>query len=289
MIFKGNCTALVTPLNKNGTKINFKVLEELIEMQINSSSSAILVLGTTGESATLSQKEKIEVVKFAKSCIKNQLPLIVGAGSNNTKQAIENSKLFEELGADALLHVTPYYNKTTQSGLVSHFEKLADSTKIPTILYNVPSRTGVNILPETVKHLSHHPKIVGIKEASGNMAQISEILQFCDKNFALYSGDDNLTLPILSLGGQGVISVFGNIAPHIMQTLCTEFFDGNLFSACQIQHKISPIVKALFCEVNPIPVKTALNLLGINVGPCRLPLAKMSAKNRNKLRKLLGL
>lgn len=288
MIFQGNCTALVTPFSRNGEKINFKVLADLLDMQIDCNSSAVLILGTTGESATLTKEEKISVVKFAIKHVAGKIPVIVGAGSNNTKKAIENSKLFESIGADALLHVTPYYNKCTQKGLIEHFTKIADSVNIPIILYNIPSRTGVNILPETVKILSQHKNIVGIKEASGNLTQIGEIIRICPKDFAVYSGDDNLTLPILSLGGKGVISVFGNLAPFIMQELCHEYFNGNTIYACKIQHKISPIIKQLFCEVNPIPIKEALKMLGINVGSCRLPLCKMDAKNRKKLKQVLG-
>lgn len=289
MIFKGNCTALVTPFNKSGTKINYEALKKLIDMQLSSNCSAILFIGTTGESTTLSQKEKYELAKFGIEYVNHKVPVIVGAGSNSTKEAIEKSKIYESLGADALLHVTPYYNKCTQTGLLHHYTAIADSVNIPIILYNVPSRTGVNILPETIRILSKHKNIKGIKEASGNMAQIAEILRTCSKDFAVYSGDDSLVVPILSLGGKGVISVTGNISPYLMQTMCDAYFKGNTLYACELQHKLAPLINALFSEVNPIPVKEALNLLGLDVGPCRLPLTKISTKNKHKLKKLLGI
>lgn len=286
MIFKGNCTALVTPFNKN-KKINFEALKDLIEDQIQNNTSAILILGTTGESSTLSLEEKTQLVTFCKKQINNRIPLIVGAGSNNTKEAIKLSKLFEKLGADALLSITPYYNKTTQNGLIKHFSSIAKSVKIPIILYNVPSRTGLNMLPKTVLSLSKISNIVGIKEASGNLNQVCEIIKSCSKDFFVYSGDDNLTFPILCLGGNGVFSVTANIFPKQINSLCQNFFDGKLKKAQKIHFNLFDISSALFCEVNPIPIKDALNIVGKKVGLCRLPLVKISQKNHKMLEKVI--
>ena len=284
MIFKGNCTALITPFKKN-KKINFEVLKNLIEQQIQNNTSAILILGTTGESSTLSIEEKTKIVTFCKKQINNRAALIVGAGSNNTEEAIKLSKLFEKLGADALLSITPYYNKTTQNGLIKHFSLIAKSVKIPIILYNVPSRTGINMLPKTVFALSKISNIVGIKEASGNLNQVCEIIKLCSKDFCVYSGDDNLTFPILCLGGNGVFSVTANLFPKQVNLLCQNFFEGNLKKAQKIHFDLFNISSALFCEVNPIPIKDALNIVGIKVGSCRLPLIKISQKNHKMLEK----
>jgi len=287
MIFQGNCSAVVTPFTKNGKKINYTALKKLIDKQIAGNCGAILFIGTTGESTTLTQKEKNELAEFGIKCINKRVPVIVGAGSNNTLEAIEKSKIYEKLGADALLHVTPYYNKCTQKGLIAHYTKIADNINIPIIMYNVPSRTGVNILPETVQVLSQHKNIVGIKEASGNIDQIAEIVRTCSNDFTVYSGDDAIVLPVLALGGKGVISVAGNIIPSTMNLLCQEFFKGNIDKARQIQFEINPLVKLLFSEVNPIPIKTALNILGYNVGDCRLPLTSMDSAKKKKLKQKL--
>ncbi len=284
MLFKGNCTALVTPFTSR-KKVNFAVLEKLIEKQIEAKTSAILVLGTTGESSTLSIEEKIEIVKCAKRVVNGKIPLIVGSGSNNTKEAISLSQLFQSLGADALLSITPYYNKATQNGLFLHFEQIAKNVDLPIILYNVPSRTGVNMTAETTTKLSKIYNIVGIKEASGNLVQMSKIIKNTAKDFCVYSGDDSLTLPALSLGACGVFSVAANLYPQKINKMCESFFDGNINNALKIHNKLLEVFETLFCEVNPIPVKTALNILGENVGGFRLPLCHMSIKNRNKLKK----
>ena len=287
MIFQGNCSAVITPFTQDGSKINYNAFKKIIDKQIAGNCSAIVFIGTTGESTTLTRKEKNELAEFGINYVNKRVPVIVGAGSNNTLEAIEKSQTYEKLGADALLHVTPYYNKCTQKGLIAHYTKIADKVNIPIIMYNVPSRTGVNILPETVQVLSKHPNIVGIKEASGNIDQIAEIIRICPKDFTVYSGDDGIVLPILALGGKGVISVVGNILPKTMAKLCKEFFDGKVDQARAIQFQINPLVKLLFSEVNPIPVKTAMNILGYNEGPCRLPLTSMDSAKKKKLKQYL--
>ena len=286
MIFQGNCPALITPFTKSN-KINFKSLKNLLDNQILGGAKAILILGTTGENATLSTEEKIEIIKFTLKTVDNKVPVIVGAGSNNTSIAIKTAQLYESLGVNALLEISPYYNKTTQSGLVEHFSQIAKSINIPIILYNVPSRTGVNILPETVFKLSKIYNIVGIKEASGNLNQVSQIIKLCSKDFAVYSGDDALTLPMLSLGAQGVFSVASNLLPKEMSCLCENFFNGNVLSSQKIHYKLLDLFNILFCEVNPIPVKTALNIMHKNVGKVRLPLTNIQRKNYIKLKNIL--
>lgn len=281
-LFKGSAPALITPFSQDGLKVNFEVLKKLIDFQIENNSAAIVILGTTGEAATMTLEEKIEVVKFAVDYVNKRIPVIAGSGSNNTQIALETSKNFEELGVDGLLIVTPYYNKCTQKGLISHYKKIAESVNLPIILYNVPGRTGVNILPQTVKELSQIKNIVAIKEASGNIEQISEISRTCDID--IYSGDDAIVLPILTLGGKGVISVSANIVPDLMQDLCDQFFKGNLEESRKLQFKANPLIKALFSEVNPIPVKTALNLMNFNTGALRLPLSEMENINLEKLK-----
>lgn len=282
-IFRGSATALVTPFTKTGD-INYEVLKELIDFQIQNQTKALIILGTTGEAATISLKEKIEIVKCAVQHVNRRVPVIIGSGSNDTKVAIQNSRIFEKLGADALLVVTPYYNKSTQNGLVSHFTAIADNVNIPIILYNVPSRTGVNISPQTVKKLSEHNNIVAIKEASGNLEQIIEIARLCGDEMTIYSGDDALILPILSVGGRGVIGVTNNIAPALVNKLCETFFENKIKISREIQCNLNPLIKALFMEVNPIPVKTALNLMNKNAGDVRLPLTPMEEENIHKLK-----
>lgn len=284
-IFTGSCPAIVTPFSKNGKTINYKSFKNLIEYQIAGGSSAIVFLGTTGESATLSKQEKIDVCKFAVSQVAGRVPVIVGCGSNSTAAACENARLFEKLGADALLCVTPYYNKCSQDGLIKHFSAVAKSTNLPIILYNVPGRTGVNILPETVLKLSSVPNIVAIKEASGNMNQIVDLISMCQDKIDVYSGDDGLTVPIMSMGGKGVISVLANIKPKAVSTMCSLANIGKFDEARKIQLKNNKLIKSLFSDVNPIPVKSALNYLGFDVGPTRLPLSKMKTEKNNKLKK----
>ena len=232
----------------------------------------------------MSQEEKTEVIKFAIEYVNKRVPVIAGAGSNDTKTAISVSKLYESLGVDALLHVTPYYNKCSQKGLIAHYSAISENTNLPIILYNVPSRTGVNLLPATVNILSKQKNIVAVKEASGNIEQICEIIRLCGENFDVYSGDDGLTFSVLSLGGKGVISVASNIVPKTISEICKAFFEGNFVESRRKQLTVNPLIKALFSDVNPIPVKSALNLMGTNVGVLRLPLTPMESDLLDKLK-----
>ncbi|MDD2445636.1 MAG: 4-hydroxy-tetrahydrodipicolinate synthase [Clostridia bacterium] len=284
-IFNGSATALVTPFSESGESVNFNALKDLIDFQIENGTKALVILGTTGEASTISLDERIKIIDCAVKHVGGRVPVIAGAGSNDTQTAIENSKAYEKLGADALLIVTPYYNKSTQKGLIAHYTTIAENVNIPIILYNVPGRTGVNILPSTVKTLSEYKNIVGIKEASGNMEQISEIIRICDKKFKVYSGDDGLIVPILSIGGSGVISVVSNIVPNIVNELCESFFKDEISKSKDLQLLLNPLIKAMFIEVNPIPVKTALNLMKKSAGGLRLPLTEMSDENNLNLLK----
>ena len=285
IIFKGCGTALATPFDENG--INFKVFEEMIENQIKNNVDALIVCGTTGESATMTEKERKDAIKFVVDIAKKRVPVIAGTGSNNTIQAIAMTKYAEEVGCDGCLVVTPYYNKTTQAGLVAHYKAIAESTKLPIILYSVASRTGVNILPETCLELSKIPNIVAIKEASGNISQITKIKQLCKDNLNIYSGNDDQVIPILSVGGIGVISVLSNVAPKYTHDMCMKFFDGNLKEALDMQLKALDLISALFSEVNPIPVKHALKLTGFDFGLPRLPLVELTNKNKEVLEKAM--
>lgn len=282
-IFKGAGVAIVTPMLEN-EEINYTKLEELINMQIDGGTDAIIIAGTTGESACLSMEEHEEVIKAAVEFTKHRVPVIAGTGSNCTKTAIQLSQEAEAAGADGLLVVTPYYNKATQDGLVKHYSAIAKSTKCPIIMYNVPSRTGCNLLPETVATLFNmEDNIVGLKEATGNMAQASKTMNLTDGKLDMYSGEDGLVLPLLSIGASGVISVWSNIAPRQVHDLCDSFFKGDLAKAQKLQREALPLVDALFSEVNPIPVKTALNLMGYEVGPLRAPMSEMGQANVAKL------
>ena len=282
-IFKGAGVAIVTPMLEN-EEINYTKLEELINMQIDGGTDAIIIAGTTGESACLSMEEHEEVIKAAVEFTKNRVPVIAGTGSNCTKTAIQLSQEAEAAGADGLLVVTPYYNKATQDGLVKHYSAIAKSTKCPIIMYNVPSRTGCNLLPETVATLFNmEDNIVGLKEATGNMAQASKTMNLTDGKLDMYSGEDGLVLPLLSIGASGVISVWSNIAPGKVHDLCDSFFKGDLARAQKLQREALRLVDALFSEVNPIPVKTALNLMGYEVGPLRAPMSEMGQANVAKL------
>lgn len=285
IIFKGCGTALATPFDKNG--INFKVFEEMIENQIKNNVDALIVCGTTGESATMTEKERKDAIKFVVDIAKKRVPVIAGTGSNNTIQAIAMTKYAEEVGCDACLVVTPYYNKTTQAGLVAHYKAIAESTNLPIILYSVASRTGVNILPETCLELSKIPNIIAIKEASGNISQITKIKQLCKDNLNIYSGNDDQVIPILSVGGIGVISVLSNVAPKYVHDMCMKFFDGNLKEALDMQLTALDLISALFSEVNPIPVKHALKLAGFDFGIPRLPLVELTDKNKAILEKAM--
>ena len=282
-IFKGAGVAIVTPMLEN-EEINYTKLEELINMQIAGGTDAIIIAGTTGESACLSMEEHEEVIKAAVEFTKHRVPVIAGTGSNCTKTAIQLSQEAEAAGADGLLVVTPYYGKATQDGLVKHYSAIAKSTKCPIIMYNVPSRTGCNLLPETVATLFNmEDNIVGLKEATGNMAQASKTMNLTDGKLDMYSGEDGLVLPLLSIGASGVISVWSNIAPRQVHDLCDSFFKGDLAKAQKLQREALPLVDALFSEVNPIPVKTALNLMGYEVGPLRAPMSEMGQANVAKL------
>ncbi len=282
IIFKGCGTAIVTPFDENG--VNFKEFEKLIEFQIANKVDSIIVCGTTGESSTMTIDERKKTIEFAVKTVNGRIPVIAGTGGNCTASVIEFTKWAESIGVDGALIVTPYYNKTTQDGLIAHYSAIASQTKLPIILYSVPSRTGVNILPQTCKKLSEIENIVAIKEASGNLSQIAEIAHLCKDNLNIYSGNDDQITPILSVGGIGVISVLSNIAPEYTHNIVENFENGNLKKSIESQIKAIPLVKALFCEVNPIPVKSALNMIGYNVGIPRLPLLEMSEAGKEKLK-----
>ena len=277
-IFKGVATAIVTPFNQDGS-INYGSFKNLIEFQINSGVDAIVVCGTTGEASTLSYTEHLNTISFCCEQVNGRVPVIAGSGSNDTEHAVSQSKKCCEIGVDGLLVVTPYYNKTSQEGLTKHYFKIADAVDAPIILYNVPSRTGMNILPATYKRLSEHQNIVATKEASGNITQIAKIFELCDNNLYVYSGNDDQILPILSLGGQGVISVASNILPKEIREICRSYFAKDTERSASLQVKFMSIIEALFCEVNPMPVKYALNLMKFDVGDCRLPLTSISKES----------
>lgn len=280
-IFTGSGVALITPFTKNG--VNFDVYGELIDYQIEHNTDALITCGTTGEPSTMSSDERHRVISYCVERVAGRVPVIAGTGSNNTQVAIEESKKAQELGADALLVVTPYYNKCTQNGLIAHFMAIADAVSIPIIVYNVPGRTGVNVLPQTMQALSQHPNIVGLKDATANIEQIVETARLCP-HLDLYSGNDDHVLPLLSLGGVGVISVLANVAPQQTHDLVASFLSGDIARSRSIQFSVNPLVQALFSEVNPIPVKYGVGLLGFNVGPVRLPLTPLQAEHQEKLR-----
>lgn len=281
-IFTGAAVAIVTPFNDQG--INYEELKKLIDFNIENGTDAIVIAGTTGESATMSDEEHKAVIKFTVDYVNKRVPVIAGTGSNDTLYAVRLSQYAEDAGADALLIVTPYYNKTTQSGLVKHYNYIADRVNIPIILYNVPSRTGVNISPKTCAELAKHKNIAAVKEASGNLSQIAEIKALCGDELTIYSGNDDQIVPILSLGGKGVISVLSNVAPKEAHNICQLFFDGKVEESAKLQLEYLKLINALFIEVNPIPVKTALGLMGYNVGPLRMPLFPMEECNLEVLK-----
>lgn len=276
-IFKGSGVAIVTPFNENG--INFERLGELIEWQISEKTDAIIICGTTGEASTMSEQEKKEAIKYTVDKVSGRIPVIAGTGTNNTKTSIDNSKWAESIGVDGLLVITPYYNKTTQRGCVEHFKAIAGSVKKPVIIYNVPSRTGLNITPATLSELSYIENIAAVKEASSDISQIASIAHLCGDRLDIYSGNDDQIVPIMSLGGIGVISVVANILPKATHDICEMFLAGDLKGSLELQLKMLPLINALFIETNPIPVKTALNLMGKNAGNLRLPLVEMAPKN----------
>lgn len=284
-IFKGSAVAIVTPFHNN--KVDFNKLKELIEWHINEGTDAIVICGTTGEASTMTKEEKEKTIKFTVDTVNKRIPVIAGTGSNNTEVAIEMSKYAESVGVDALLVITPYYNKTTNKGLIKHFEAINNAVETPIILYNVPSRTGVNILPKQLLELSKLKNIVAIKEASGDISQVAEMKALCGKNIDIYSGNDDQVIPIMSLGGIGVISVVANILPNEMHVMTQSFLDNNLEKALKLQLQTINLYKALFIETNPVPVKTALNLIGKDVGHFRLPLYDMDNSNLEYLKKTL--
>lgn len=286
-IFKGAGVAIVTPFHEDGS-INYEKFAQLVEFQIAGGTDAIIVCGTTGESSTLTHEEHLDMIRFCVETVKGRVPVVAGTGSNCTETAVYLSQEAEKYGADALLLVTPYYNKATQNGLFAHYKKVADSVKLPIILYNVPSRTGCNILPQTAVRLcTEVENIVGIKEASGNISQIAKLQSLADGKVDVYSGNDDQIVPILSLGGKGVISVLSNVAPRQTHDICQKFFDGDVEGSMREQLRAIDLCDALFCEVNPIPVKAALNLMGKEVGPARMPLSEMDPQNVERLKKAM--
>lgn len=282
MLFKGSGVALVTPFNETG--VDFDKLGELIEYHIENKTDALIVCGTTGESTTMSDEEQFAVIDFTVKRVNKRIPVIAGTGSNNTMHSVHLSQEAEKLGVDGLLVITPYYNKTNQKGLKLHFETIAASTKLPIILYNVPGRTGVNIKPSVIEELAKIENIVAVKEASGDLAQVAEIARLVPEGFAIYSGNDDSILPLLSLGGVGVISVVANICPKETHDLVEKFLNGDVKGSRELQLGMKSLIDKLFIEVNPIPVKTAMNLLGFEVGDLRLPLAPMEESNLKTLR-----
>lgn len=286
-IFTGAGVAIVTPFHEDGS-VNYEAFKEQIERQIAGGTDAIIVCGTTGESSTLTHEEHLDVIRYCVKVVNKRIPVIAGTGSNCTETAIYLSTEAEKAGVDGLLIVTPYYNKATQAGLISHYSQIADSTKCPIIMYNVPGRTGCNLLPETVAELVRtKSNLVGLKEATGNLAQASKTMALTDGKLDLYSGEDGLVVPLMSIGAVGVISVWSNVAPGKVHAMCESFFKGDIKTARKLQLEALPLVDALFSEVNPIPVKKALNLMGMEVGPLRSPLCEMSEANAKKLAEVM--
>ena len=286
-VFTGSCPALVTPFDQNNI-INYDAFGKLIDAQIEAGVDAVCVCGTTGESATMSIREHIAAVEFCVKRVNNRVKVIAGAGSNDTSAAVYLSQHAQDSGADALLHVTPYYNKASQAGLIKHYEYIADRVELPIILYNVPSRTGVSFTAETYKVLSENPKINGVKEASGNFSLLAHTRFLCGEDFYIWSGNDDQVVPMMALGAKGVISVASNIVPKVMVNMSHLCLDNDFAAASQLQIQYMDLIDALFTEVNPIPIKAAMNLLGMEAGPLRLPLCDISEKNLEILRRAMG-
>ena len=286
IVFTGAAVAIITPFKEDGT-VDYDTFGKIIEDQIAGSTDAIVVCGTTGESAAMPDEEHLAVVEYCVKKVAGRVPVIAGTGTNDTQHCINLSQGAEKLGVDALLLVTPYYNKTTQRGLIAHYTKIAESVKLPIILYNVPSRTGLNIAPETLKELSKVENIVAVKEASGNISQVAKIAQLCGDDMTIYSGNDDQIVPLLSLGGKGVISVLSNVAPKQTHDMVASYLEGDIATARKLQLEAIELVDALFIEVNPIPVKAAMNMLGYNAGGLRMPLCEISDANREVLRKAM--
>lgn len=286
-IFKGAGVAIVTPMYEDG-KVNFEQFAKLVEFQIKNGTDAIIVCGTTGEASTLTHEEHLEVIRYCVKTVAGRVPVVAGTGSNCTETAVYLSQEAEKAGADGLLLVSPYYNKATQNGLYAHFKTIADAVKLPVILYNVPSRTGCNILPETIVRLCRDVEnIVGVKEASGNISQIAHLAALADGIVDIYSGNDDQIVPVMSLGGLGVISVLSNVAPAQTHEICQRYLDGDVKESCRLQLRAMNLCSALFCEVNPIPVKKALNFMGMDAGTLRMPLCEMEPANAERLRKAM--
>ena len=282
-IFTGAGVALITPMNEDGS-VNYEKLRELLEFHVANKTDAIIICGTTGEASTLSDEEHLECIRFACEVINKRIPVIAGTGSNCTQSAIELSKEAEKSGVDGLLLVTPYYNKATQNGLKAHYKAIAKEVTVPIILYNVPSRTGTRLAPQTVVDLCHEvPNIVGVKDATGDISEVAELMSLAKGTVDVYSGNDDQIVPVLSLGGKGVISVLSNILPKETHDMVASYLEGDVAKSCEMQLKYFDLVKALFCEVNPIPVKKALNLMGMEVGSLRLPLTEMEDANAKRL------
>ena len=283
-IFKGAAVAIVTPMTESG-EVNYPKLGEIIEFQLAHKTDAIVICGTTGEASTLSHEEHIEVIDYCVKKVAKRVPVIAGTGSNCTETAIYLSQEAEKSGADALLVVTPYYNKATQKGLIAHFKAVAESVSLPIILYNVPGRTGCNIAPATAAALVKEVEnIVGIKEASGNISQVAKLMSLCGDEIELYSGNDDQIVPLLALGGLGVISVLSNVAPEETHDIVAKYLEGDVKGSMELQLKAIPLIDQLFCEVNPIPVKAGMNLMGLEVGPLRMPLTEMEDANKENLK-----
>lgn len=280
-IFKGSGVAIITPFNENG--IDYEKLRELLEWHIKESTDAIIICGTTGEATTMTEQEKKAAIKFTVDVVNKRIPVIAGTGGNNTKTSIEMSLYAENVGVDGLLVITPYYNKTNAEGLIMHFKAINDAVKTPIILYNVPSRTNMNITPQTLLKLTELNNVVAIKEASGDMSQVAKMKALCGDKIDIYSGNDDQIIPVLSLGGIGVISVVANIIPKTVHDMCESYLNGDCFKATKLQLDYLELMNDLFIETNPIPVKTAMNVMGMNVGELRLPLYKMNDKNKETL------
>ena len=286
-IFKGAGVAIVTPMKENGD-VNFEKLGEILEEQIAAGTDAVIICGTTGESSTLSHEEHMETIRYTIDKVNKRIPVVAGTGSNCTETAIMMSQEAERMGADGLLLVSPYYNKATQKGLIAHYTAIANSVKLPIILYNIAGRTGINIEPKTLLYLAENVEnIVAVKEASGNISQIADVAAMCKGKLDIYSGNDDQITPIMALGGIGVISVLSNIAPKYTHDLAMSYLNGDAQKSCEMQLKALPLVRALFCEVNPIPVKAAMNLMGKEVGPLRMPLTEMEEEHKETLKKAM--
>jgi 4-hydroxy-tetrahydrodipicolinate synthase len=287
-IFQGSAIAVITPFNSDG-KVDFDKYGKILDWLVSEGSDAVVSCGTTGEASTLTWDEQIDTIKFAVERVAGRVPIIAGVGANETDCAVEGSKRAEAVGADALLHVTPYYNKCSRAGLIRHFTECAGAVKIPVILYSVPSRTGMNIAPDVCAELADVDNIVGIKEASGDISQVCEIARLtCDKDFDMWSGNDDMTIPLMSLGGAGVISTVGNIVPKLMHEMCAAFLAGDVATATKLQLDLKPLIDAVFMEVNPIPIKAAAHLMGMCEYKYRLPLCPLSDANFDKLKKCMS-